>query len=240
MTGIFKFIFNFSLRNGIESNAVNWKNCTMYVQDINFPGTNIVAEIPENEAYNFQKLCSEFAKFDINFIDKYVSHLSSIQSANKVNGSNAESTSTNATNAIVGRVINSSAQIKARIESPKSSSPSNYARTLDNESEKLSSGQINTYQAGEKIIQNRIDFHIVCNRILEENKMLIENKVQAHQHFKTEITSILTGYVKSINSTLDVVPFGSNQYNLGEAGSNFNLFIFTGTIFLKNNYNKFK
>lgn len=57
------FIFLYiRLRDGIEKNPENWKNCTMYVQDLIRPGINVTAEVPKKEVDNFQQLCQMFAK----------------------------------------------------------------------------------------------------------------------------------------------------------------------------------
>lgn len=242
---IFKFILHSSLRNGIKTNAVNWKNCTMYVQDIIFPGTNIVAEIPKDEAYNFQKMCSLFATANSygKLIDEYVLRYPLSQSTNQVNGSNAESTPIKA----VANTVDDSSEISmqnlkdalkfasSKAKSPKpstSDSPSSfYTSTLDNECQKVSNDQNGSNQTMEKLIYKRTDFHIVYDTVLERNGMLLIEKLD-YERFKTEIISILTGYVEGIDTTLDLVPFGSYQYNLYESGSNFNLFIFTGTFSL--------
>lgn len=53
-------IFITSLRNAIKSNPKNWTNCTMFVQDIAFPGINITAEVSRQEALNFKLMCKMF------------------------------------------------------------------------------------------------------------------------------------------------------------------------------------
>ncbi|XP_055326064.1 uncharacterized protein LOC129579895 isoform X2 [Sitodiplosis mosellana] len=61
------FSCNFSnrLRDGISESPANWKNCTMYVEDVTRPGINIAAEITTKDAYGFQEMCQVFAKKNI-------------------------------------------------------------------------------------------------------------------------------------------------------------------------------
>lgn len=42
-------------------NAANWRNCTMFVQDLVTPGLNIAAEVTKEDAYNFQEMCQMFS-----------------------------------------------------------------------------------------------------------------------------------------------------------------------------------
>lgn len=185
----------------------------MYVQDIKSPGINITAAIPEDEAYNFQKMCSLYAttKSLAKLIDEYTSKLSLLQSANEVNSSNIESTS-----------------INARSESPRSSTSFSPLPILG------------------KLIPECIDFRVVYDTILERYALSLMETIRDtsnHERHKTEIISILTENLKNIDSTLDLIPFGSNQYNLNETGSNLNLFIFTSRFLwqmMHNTYSRIK
>lgn len=40
----------------------NWRNCTMYVQDLIREDVNITAEISKKQAEKFQKMCQMFAE----------------------------------------------------------------------------------------------------------------------------------------------------------------------------------
>lgn len=53
------------LRDGISANLANWKNCTMYVEDVIRTGINVAAEITTKDAYSFQEMCKVFAKKSI-------------------------------------------------------------------------------------------------------------------------------------------------------------------------------
>ena len=44
----------------MEESPENWKNCSMYVQDLVRPDVNITAEISKKEADNFQQMCEIF------------------------------------------------------------------------------------------------------------------------------------------------------------------------------------
>lgn len=59
-----KFQFH-RLRDGINGNQANWKNCTMYIEDVLRSGVNVAAEIPTKDAYGFQEVCQIFAKKQI-------------------------------------------------------------------------------------------------------------------------------------------------------------------------------
>lgn len=207
----------------------------MYVQDIKLPGTNITAEILKSEAYNFQNMCSTFAsaKSHGKCIDEYVSKLSSSNSAQNAEDYNNKSTSTDASRVknstqISMQSLQDALKLHTKIVIPKQSmceSPS--SSSLDSEHQTATNEQ-----PIEKIIQNLIDFHTVYHNILERSAILLIERLlrmTTHNHFKREIISTLNGYVKDVDSTLELVPFGSNEYNLNESGSNFNLFVFTST-----------
>lgn len=54
------FIFN-SLRDAIAKKPENWADCAMWVEDILSPEVNITAEISNEDADNFVKLCQMFS-----------------------------------------------------------------------------------------------------------------------------------------------------------------------------------
>lgn len=56
------FFSNIRLRDGIEQNPKNWKNCTMYVQDLIRPGVNVSAEVSKKAVDNFQEMCQVFVR----------------------------------------------------------------------------------------------------------------------------------------------------------------------------------
>ncbi|XP_031625839.1 uncharacterized protein LOC116342388 [Contarinia nasturtii] len=53
------------LRDGINTNPANWKNCTMFVEDVTRSGINVAAEITAKDSYGFQEMCQIFAKKNI-------------------------------------------------------------------------------------------------------------------------------------------------------------------------------
>lgn len=74
------------MRDAIKSNAVNWKNCAMHVQDIKYPGVNVTAEISVKEANNFKKCCQILSQFSHKkIIDDYLSKIQSPQEAKRSN-----------------------------------------------------------------------------------------------------------------------------------------------------------
>lgn len=225
---------------GIELNIVNWTNCAMYVQDIKDPGINIAAAISKNEAQNFKKMCSLFAtaKLHSKFIEEYASKMSSSQFANKGNalGSQISKPSGVSIQSLTDALI--FAASKTKVEDLKqSTSKSASLPTLN--IDKTSNDQASINQALEILMQKLIDFRNVYNAVTERTGVLLMERllgITNHERFKREIISSLTGYVKSIDSTLEIVPFGSNQYNLNESGSNFNLFVFTGMFLQSSSY----
>lgn len=74
-----------SLRDAMKSNAANWKDCAMFVQDIKSHGTNITAEISKEEVTNFKKMCQLFFADNSQkrFIDEYVTKFSIQPFSNK-------------------------------------------------------------------------------------------------------------------------------------------------------------
>lgn len=49
------------MRDGIKTCPKNWSNCSMYVEDLVSPCTNITAEIPKSEVNNFVIMCRMFS-----------------------------------------------------------------------------------------------------------------------------------------------------------------------------------
>lgn len=49
------------MRDGIKACPANWSNCSMWVQDLVSPCTNITAEISKQEVDNFLKMCRMFS-----------------------------------------------------------------------------------------------------------------------------------------------------------------------------------
>lgn len=55
----------------------------MHVQDLKSPGTNVTAEIPEQEANNFIEMCKIFASTTLHgrIIDEYLMNVTQLRSA---------------------------------------------------------------------------------------------------------------------------------------------------------------
>lgn len=79
-------MFDFSLRDAIKSNAVNWTNCVMHLQDIKYPGVNATAEVSMKEAKRFKEYCQMLSKFSHKkIVDAYLSKIQSPQEAKRSN-----------------------------------------------------------------------------------------------------------------------------------------------------------
>lgn len=198
------FRFAFRLRDGIEANAWNWKNCTMYVQDIKYPGRNITAEISEQAANNFVQMCKMFASNGScgQTVDDYILQIDPIRIERmmSVNGSQCLDSSDSATSS-----FNSSVYDRSRASSISNSCSS----------------------ASFPKLENVIDSKPVLQCIPSKMVALVHRTV-GRCFDELKIVALLTRYLKSFDSTLKVMPFGSATYGFGASITNFNILVNAG------------
>lgn len=54
--------FPSEFRTEIEENYAGWQSCNMFIHDLLRTNTNVAAEIPKKDFWNFIELCRVFAK----------------------------------------------------------------------------------------------------------------------------------------------------------------------------------
>ncbi|XP_031626105.1 uncharacterized protein LOC116342572 [Contarinia nasturtii] len=216
-----------SLRDAMESNGANWKDCTMYVQDIDSQGMNITAEISNKEAHNFKKMCQMFFTdhSQKKFIDEYVSKVSTLQkssdkalTANKIDVSPLISMNTLKT------AIKSVAENLA--------TGGNINPFSSKKSEKLpravSKEQINLIEGLEKRIDFSKTYETIIRILDKAGKLTVEKylRINRRKYFELDIISTLDHYLKLFNPTFEPIHFGSSKYGLKDFESNLHLFVF--------------
>lgn len=219
------FFFTFRLQDGINSNAWNWKNCTMYVQDIKYPGTNITAEISEEEANNFQQMCKMFASYDSygQSIDVYLLQMGKVQSAN-TNGSTMTRNDRTSAPKSVHELSKALQCSDDQMNTSSSSSCSSSSSICDGS--RASSISISSNSVTSQKLKNVINIEQVSQAISSKTVDLI-NRMVGRCFYEIEIVALLTRYLKIFNSTLKVMPFGSATYGFG-GSSNFNILVNAG------------
>lgn len=204
------------LREGIKENHSNWENCAMHVQDLKSPGINITAEISEEEANNFKQLCKMFASHDSygQSIDVYLTQSAKVQSEGRKGLAPVHEPSKASSN--IQSLCNS---IANTINSSASSSICDVSRAS---SISLSSNSTTTPK-----LKNVINFEQVLRAIPSKTVDLINRRVERWFH-ELEIFALLTRYLRTFNSTLKAMPFGSATYGFGGSTTNFNILVNAG------------
>lgn len=211
----------------MESNAWNWKNCTMFVQDLKLPGTNITAEISKEEANNFIQMCNMFAssKSHEQSIEDYLGKLSQICATADPTCSfhGGVSATKNGVHDLSKASMSALQSLKiavATMAAPNGSSSSN-------DRSRASSVSITQPVSTQKLL-NMIDVKKVSQAMPAIAVDLVYRMVQRCFH-ELEIQALLTRYVKEFDSSLEVMPFGSATYGFGGARTNFNILINAGS-----------
>lgn len=217
---LFTISITFRLRDGIESNAWNWENCTMFVQDPKSPGTNITAEISDEDANNFQQMCKMFASHDSygQTIDTYVMQLTKVRSEETNRSTSVYEFSKTSPNTL--DFLNN-AIIKMK-NSSASSSISDLSRLSRASIISTSSNSTTTQK-----LKNVIQIEQVSRAIPSKTVDLINRMVGRCFH-EIEIVALLTRYLRTFNSTFKLLPFGSATYGFGGSTTNFNILVNAG------------
>lgn len=217
----FQYFYGFRLRDGIEANAWNWKNCTMYVQDPTLPGTNITAEISKDEANNFIQMCYMFAskKSVEQSIDDYVMKLSQICIDEPTSSLHGARSKVSGVNVLSEACMNTLQNLKM------AASKCDYNSNDRSRASSISS-TINPIISTQKLL-NAIDVKKVSQAIPAIAVDLVHRMVQRCFN-ELEIQALLTRYLKEFDSNLSVMPFGSATYGFGGSRTNFNILVDAG------------
>lgn len=210
------------MRDGIKSNAWNWKNCTMYVQDFKSPGINITAEISKEEANNFIQMCNIFVTSNSHeqSIDEYIMKFD--ESTFSLNGSPSVRTDVN-------EVIESSRNTVQNLEHPENSNSS----SSSNDRSRASSTNTTLNPISTLKLVNMIEVKNVSRAIPTIAVDLVYRMAQRYFD-EIEIEALLTCYLKEFEPTLRVKSFGSVTYGFAGSRTNFNILVNAGN---KNGWN---
>lgn len=192
----------------------------MYVQDIKSPGTNITAEISEEEAKNFQQMCKMFASCDSygQSIDVYLLQMGKVQSSN-TNGSTLSRYDRTSAPKSVHELSKALQCSNDQINTSTSSTICDGSRA--------SSISISSNSVTSQKLKNVINIEPVSQAISSKTVDLI-NRMVGRCFYEIEIVALLTRYLKIFNSTLKVMPFGSATYGFGGSSTNFNILVNAG------------
>lgn len=190
--------------------AENWKNCAMMVQDLIVPGLNIAAEIPHEDAHNFQDMCQMFSN----------GHHSSIPKREPKTPPKSLSISSSSIRSSQSSLqqhkppVSRTKQIKdSKLKTPpnfpkkpvaKKSASKSVACTLD---DAIKNGSIFDSMAAELITFTSRSNERVPN--------------------ETRILRLLKSHFKIFDRSLTLIPFGSSSYGFGVTHSNYNILVDT-------------
>lgn len=196
--------FSFSLRDAISLNAANWKNCTMFVQDLVVPGLNITAEMPKEEVYNFQEMCQMFSRPHIVSPNKRVPR--AIPLVNTKSSTNCK---------VLQIALNRAKPIKG--DKPKPDADATAPK-------KVVVTKKPTVKTDEAILDDAFKNGTFFEKLQTE---LTKITTPCHERISNEsrILRILKSHFKTFDRTLVLIPFGSSTYGFANAQSNFNIFV---------------
>lgn len=236
MTFFLNISLSFRLREGIELNASSWENCAMYVQDLKL-GTNATAEISKQEANNFIQMCRESAAPTMHdqAIDEYLLKLLQARAdSSKLSLSAVCPRPVEKSNYALSDVsLNSLQRFKAAVASSEkrtngeeacssSSSSSNVSATNTNASANSTSNSIKRLEDAIKVDE------VVKSTMIEMNS--IGTRSNSRIQSELEIIRLLSFLLRTYDSTVKLVPFGSATYGFGGKKTNFNIMIITGCV----------
>lgn len=208
---------NSRLRECPKSNQANCDDCTMFVQDLISPGTNITVEITKEEANNFKQICKMLATQSIHelVIDEYVLKLSELRSSSNLTAvSPMEKSVTEFSEVSLQSLQRFKVEIEKRQNLDEGCFSKNDATT------RLVSGQ-------ENVLQDTFNADEILKFInIEMDQFLSSSK--SRTTIEHEIINILS-HLKAFNSAIiSVTPFGSAVYGFEGQKTNFNILITTG------------
>lgn len=198
-----------SLRDGMNANISNWLECTMFVQDLCAAGVNIAAEIPKEQAYNFQGMCQMFSTSQ---------RPSPIKRMHKASPP---------ANQPIRRAVSTSS-----LPAPKSTA--NRGKTTKDDKIKVvasnllkkvptKKGTVKTPLATiDEVIKNEKIYELIATE-LEKVSLRTDERVRN----ETRILGLLKHQFKLFDRTLELTPFGSTTYGFGGSNSNYNIFVDT-------------
>lgn len=208
---------NFRLRERAKSNQANCDDCTMFVQDLTSPGTNITVEITKEEADNFKEICKILASQSIHeqVIDEYVLKLSELRSSSNLNVViPMEKSVTEFSEASLQSLKRFKVEIEKRQNLDEGCFSKNDATT------RLVSSQ-------ENVLQDAFNVDEILKFINIEMDQFLSSSM-SRTTTEHEIINILS-HLKAFNSAIiSVTPFGSAVYGFGGQKTNFNILITTG------------
>lgn len=215
---VFIRMINFSLRENIDLNPENWKNCTLYVQDIKVPGMNIAAEISEEETITFKTVCQVISSENLynKTIDDYILQLSKVQPVNPLVISKKLSDATPKSS--------SSSSLSLGNTTPTTSKTSTSTFSMQSLKTAINNVENSTGSKTSKSLRNIIKIVDVSNAAVAEMKELLKRSQDRIQN-EAKIMEILSNFFTKIDSTSKLVPFGSSTYGFGGSRINFNILL---------------
>lgn len=190
--------------------AENWKNCAMMVQDLIVPGLNIAAEIPHEDAHNFQDMCQMFSNGHHSSIPKREPKtppkslsISSSSIRSSQSSLQQHKPPVSRTKQIKDSKSNTPPNLPKKPVAKKSASKS-VACTLD---DAIKNGSIFDSMAAELITFTSRSNERVPN--------------------ETRILRLLKSHFKIFDRSLTLIPFGSSSYGFGVTHSNYNILVDT-------------
>lgn len=201
----------------------------MFVQDLKLPGTNVTAEISREGANNFIQMCNRFAssKSHEPAIDDYLMKLSQIRSINTFSSRGGLSSMQNGDNNPSHSSMNVLQNLKVAVAS-NAATPNGSSSISPNDRSRASSIAMTQPISTQKLF-DAIDVKQVSLAIPAIAVDLVYRMVQ-RCFTELEIQAQLTRNFKELDSSLEVMPFGSATYGFGGSHTNFNILMNAGAL----------
>lgn len=201
----------FSLRDGIKENPSQWRNCTMFVQDIKSPGVNITVDVPEIEAEQFKEMCRTFRSANVmeRTMDEYLLKVSK-----------------NRPECVVDLTADNDGD-----ETP----PAKRA-ALDIPS--IGGWNINAQAHTVDFARITDDTHLLINVIMSNKTSIFQDipsiaielmsRTARRISDERDILACLKRHFNTCSNQVQTIPFGSSTYGFGSAETDFNILVNIG------------
>lgn len=208
-------MFHYRARDAILANASNWENCVMYVQDIKSPGTNIAAEISNEDANNFKVMCKLFSSDKISDgVD--VEYLSKLVKFEPIVEAEYSASSLENVNSSMSPLQDALASLeKLKLGQPCSSNGSSDV-SMCTSPRQSTSKSLKDFISAEDVSKR---FRLEMDQIVSRSRKRVKNERQ--------IINILSPFFKA-RSAEAIVPFGSVTFGFGGSRTNLNILVVPG------------
>lgn len=187
----------------MQTNFTNWQDCAMFVQDLVSPGLNVTAEISKEETYNFQGMCQMFSNSQRHSPTKVPNTIAPVRRTASLSSLPSSKPCVSHTKVMKEEKTKQTVNLTKKVPTKKGA-VKNPTITLD---DAIRDGKI--YEL-----------------ITEEMSKILSRSDERVRH-EARILGMLKHQFKIFDRTLELIPFGSTTFGLGNSTSNYNILVDT-------------